>query len=72
MAYLHNSIAGRAEKLGKEIGESWMKFFDWAEALELAHEQRTGTRLKPDDVFSEADERMAEKIMKSREPDAVQ
>jgi hypothetical protein len=72
MAYPHNTIAGRAKRLGKEIGDSWMKFFDWAEALELAHEQRTGARLKPDDPFSEADERMAERIMKSREPDAVQ
>ena len=48
-----------------------MQFFDWVEALELAHEQRTGARLKPDDAFSEADERMAERIMQSREPDNV-
>ena len=52
MAAPQNTIAGRAEKLGKEIGERWMQFFDWAEALELAHEQRTGQRLKPDDAFS--------------------
>ena len=71
MAYPHNTIAGRAHELGKEIGERWMQFFDWAEALELAHEQRTGARLKPDDAFSEADERLAERIMQSREPDNV-
>ena len=72
MGHPHNTIAGRAERLGKEIGERWMQFFDFVEALELAHEQRTGERLKPDDLFSESDERMAERIMKSREPRCVQ